>query len=63
MFKGDTGATGTEADITGLQTAGITEVTLTQANKVKGDETLKLFVAMVDGMHASGLGDVRIVAS
>ena len=63
VFKGDAGATGTDADITGMQTAGITEATITQANKVKGDETLKLFVGLVDGMHASGLGDVRIVAA
>ena len=63
VFTGDSGASGTDADIVGMQTAGITEVTLTQANKAKGDETLKLFVAMVDGMHASGLGDVRIVAA
>ena len=63
IFKGDSGASGTDADITGLQTAGITEVTLTQAAKIKGDETLKVFVGLVDGKHATGMGDVRIVAS
>ena len=63
VFTGDAGGGGTEADIAGLTTAGITEVTLTQTNKVKADETLKLFVAMVDGMHASGMDDVRVVAS
>ena len=63
IFKGDSGASGTDADITGLQTASITEFTLTQANKVKGDETLKALVAYIDGKHASGIGDIRIVAS
>ena len=63
IFKGDTGATGTDADITGLQTAGITEHTLMQSQKVKGDKILEFFVSLVDGKHASGLGDVQIVAS
>ena len=63
VFLGDSGGGGTEADITGLNTAGIAELTLTQAEKVKGDKTLQEFVALVDGMHASGLSDVRIVAS
>ena len=57
------GANENTADITGMQTAGITEFTLTQANKVKGDETLKAFLAHVDGSYASQLADVRIVAS
>ena len=63
VFKGDAGASGTDADITGLQTAAISEFTLSQANKVKGDETLEALVAYIDGMHASTLGDIRIVAS
>ena len=63
VFKGDAGANENTADITGMQTAGITEFTLTQANKVKGDETLKAFLAHVDGSYASQLADVRIVAS
>ena len=62
-FVGDSGASGTDADITGLQTASITESTLTQTNKVKGAETLQAFTGMVDGKHATGLGDLRVVAS
>lgn len=63
VFLGDTTATGTDADITGLQTASITETTLTQANKVKGPETLTAFTGMVDGISAMGLGDLRVVAA
>ena len=63
-FVGDTGATGTDADITGLSTAaGLTEVMVTQANKVKGPETLTAFTGLVDGIHANGLGDLRTVCS
>ena len=37
IFVGDAGATGTDADITGLQTAtGLTEKTIAQSAKVKG---------------------------
>ena len=63
IFIGDTGANENTADITGLQTAGISEKTLTQANKIKADKTLELFVDFVDGRYASSLGDVRIVSS
>ena len=63
IFMGDTGASGTAADITGLNTANITESTITQANKVKGPETLATFVGYVDGIHASGMDQVNIVAS
>ena len=63
VFKGDSGANENTADITGFQTAGITEVTVTQANKVMGDELLKVFLAYVEGRYAASLGDVRIVAS
>ena len=63
IFNGDAGANENTADITGLQTAGIVEATLTQANKIKGDELVKLFLAYVDGRFAASLGDVRIVAS
>ena len=62
-FKGDSGASGTDADIVGLQTAGITEGTLTQANKVMADDTLAYFLAHVDGKYAAGMGDLNIVAS
>ena len=46
-----------------MQTAGISESTLTQANKVKGDEVLKMLAAFIDGKHATAPGDIRIVAS
>ena len=63
IFKGDSGPSGTGADIVGMQTAGISESTLTQANKVKGDEVLKMLAAFIDGKHATAPGDIRIVAS
>ena len=64
VFKGDDGANGNDADIAGLQTlAGTTEKTVTQANKVKGAETLKAFLELVDGKHAGTLGDLRVVSS
>ncbi len=64
IFKGDEGATGADADIVGLQTAsGVTEKTLTQTNKAKADKTHEAFLELVDGKHASGIEDLRIVAS
>ena len=63
IFLGDAGATGTSADITGLQSAAITETTIKQEDKVKGPETLGAFTGQVDGIHAMGLGDLRVVAS
>ena len=63
VFNGDTGANENTADITGMKTAGISESTLTQTNKVKADETLKLFLALVDGNYAGMLGDLRVVTS
>ena len=63
IFNGDAGADENTADITGLRTAGITESTVTQTNKVKGDELLKLFLAFVDGKYAATMADVRVVAS
>ena len=63
IFLGDDGANENSADITGLRTASITETTITQANKIKGPETLTAFTGMVDGIHAMGLGDLRVVAA
>ena len=63
VFNGDTGANENTADITGMRTAGISESTLTQSNKAKADETLKLFLALVDGNHAGTLGDLHVVTS
>lgn len=64
VFIGDAGANENSADIAGLSTArGVAETELTQANKVKGDKTLEAFVNLVDGIHAAGLDDLRVVAS
>ena len=64
IFVGDDGASGTDADITGLTAAtGVTEKTLSQANKIKPSNTLQAFDSLVDGVHASGVDDLRIVAS
>ncbi len=63
IFLGDSGATGTGADIVGLNTAAITEVTLTQANKVKGPETLAVFAGLIDGIHATSMAQLMVVAS
>ena len=63
VFKGDTGADGTDADIAGLQTLAGTEKTVAQANKVKADQVLKAFLELVDGKHAGTLADVRVVSS
>ena len=63
IFLGDAGATGTDADIVGLRTAAINETTIKQADKIKGPETLAAFTGQVDGIHANGLGDLRVVTS
>ena len=63
IFLGDATATGNDADIVGLNTAAITEVAITQANKILGPGTLEAFTGMVDGIHANGLGDLRIVSA
>ena len=63
IFTGDTGPATADYDIVGLKTAGITEFTLTQANKVKGTNVLARLAALVDGKHAVSPADLRIVAS
>ena len=63
IFVGDDGANENAADITGFTGAAITEVTISQANKVKGPETLTAFTGLVDGIYAAGLGDLRVVAA
>ena len=63
LFVGDSNPSGTDYDIVGLQTASISEFTLTQAKKLKGPDTLEKFVELVDGLHSESLGDVSIVAS
>ena len=63
IFVGDSGATPNAGDIVGLQTAAIDETTLTQTNKIKGPETLSAFLALVDGVHATTLGDLNVVSA
>ena len=63
IFLGDTGANENSADVTGLTTASITELEITQANKVKGPETLTVFANLLDGQYAASPGDLRIVAA
>ena len=63
IFLGDSGAAGTDADIVGLNTAAITELDVTQANKIKGPETLEEFVKLIDGKYAASAADVQIVAA
>lgn len=63
IFLGDSGANEDSADIIGLNTAAIGEVTLKQADKVKADKTLAAFAGMIDGKYSQGLDDLRIVAS
>ena len=64
IFLGDSGANEDVGDITGFNTyASVGEATLTQANKVKADETLKAFLAQLDGVYAASLADLRVVAS
>ena len=63
VFLGDNGANENTADVTGLNTASIGEGEITQANKVKGPETLQAFLAYVDGQYAGGMGDLRVVST
>ena len=64
VFTGDTGASGTDADITGLTTyAGLLEKEITQANKVKPAETLQAFTELIDGIHAESLADLMVVST
>ena len=61
IFLGDADATGTDADIVGFNTAAITEHTVTQANKITAAGSLAPFMAMVDGIHATMVEDLRCV--
>ena len=63
IFKGDATPTAATADVVGLQTAAISEFTLTQANKIKGAQVLAALAAYIDGKHAVSPSDIRIVAS
>ena len=64
IFIGDSGATGNDADITGLTTdADVGEETLSQANKLLWPATVKAFMDMLDGLHASTPADLKIISS
>ena len=63
IFLGDSTANPNAGDIVGLNTAAITETTITQANKILGPGTLAAFTAMVDGIHANTIGDLSVVAA
>ena len=64
VFSGDAGASGSDADIIGLQSGtDVVERSITQANKVKGSETLTAFAGLIDGKHASSVEDLRVVSS
>ena len=53
IFLGDDGASGADADITGLLTAAdVVEKTITQTNKVKVSNVLELFAELIDGKAA-----------
>ena len=63
IFLGDDTANPNAGDIVGLNTASITETTITQANKILGPGTLTAFTGMVDGIHANTIGDLNVVAA
>ena len=63
IFLGDSTANPNAGDIVGLNTASITETTITQANKILGPGTLTAFTGMVDGIHANTIGDLNVVAA
>ena len=64
VFIGDSSANENRADIAGLTTAsGVTEQTITQANKILGPGTLEAFSNMVDGIHAASFADLNVVSA
>ena len=64
VFEGDSTANPANGDISGLDTlANVVEKEITQANKIKGPETLTAFAELIDGKHSNGLEDLRIVAA
>ena len=64
IFTGDNGANPANGDLSGLDTlADVVEKEITQANKIKGPETMTAFAELVDGKHSNGLEDLRIVAA
>ena len=64
IFIGDAGATGNDADITGLTTAtDVDEETLSQSNKLLWPATVSAFMDMLDGLHAATPADLSIISS
>ena len=63
IFVGDDGAAGTDADILGLTGITIQEKTLTQANKIKGEEILEIILGYVDGIYATTMDQVTMIAT
>ena len=64
VFVGDAGPSTAAYKIVGLNTAAnVAERSITQNNKIKSIETLTEFAALVDGVYASGFGDLGIVAA
>lgn len=63
VFVGDTGADEDSADIAGLAGATLTDVEITQANKVLASGAAAAFAGMLDGLAAASPGDLRIVTS
>ena len=62
IFVGDGDANENAGDIAGLTTlANVIEKEITQANKIKGPESLQAFVELVDGIHATGVVDLNCV--
>ena len=53
----------TNSVIAGLQTASINETEIKQTDKVKGTSWLSAMAAFLDGIHADGLSDLRVVLS
>ena len=64
IFTGDSGADENVADVAGLNSiTGVTDLSLTQAKKLLPADTLGVFTGLIDGKHASGQDDLRIIAS
>ena len=62
IFLGDDTANPNAGDIVGLNTAaGLTEKTISQTNKLKGSDVLKLFAELIDGKAAMTPGDLKAV--
>ena len=63
VFVGDATANPNAGDIVGFTSAGITELTITQANKILTAGVISEFAGLVDGQYAAGMGDLRLVLS